>query len=171
MQTIAFYDMLKSVFEDRIRKIDADTKELYRASVEDVKKDVSEIAKEFRHVDPIMAPYLLPAFGEIDETEIPMLIERAKVRAKNRHGLGLIYTGTSSTMVIQRTAIHYPKFIDTTSKPHVLIKPYTDKTWEDFAVRMMNQIVLGCLMCMPKGFVTSHLSFRADYLQTFMVSL
>ena len=32
-----------------------------------------------------------------------------------------------------------------------MIEPYKDEGWEGFATRMMNQLVLGCMMSMPRG--------------------
>jgi hypothetical protein len=49
--------------------------------------------------------------------------------------------------------MEFPQFVDFKTKPHVLIHPYEDQGWEDFAVKMMNQILLGCLLTMPKGTV------------------
>lgn len=172
MQTIAFYDMMASAFEEIIRESDTSTKEAYEKAVEDAEMKVSEIARRLRLQDPIMTPYYLPLIGEsntIEDKDVPMLLESIKDASHKRDELGLIYTGACSSKIVQRTIIQFPKFVDFKYKPHVLIQPYDDQEWEEFAVKMMNQIILGCILALPKGsvrinFINLSLSSKSSFI-------
>jgi len=174
MQTLAFFDMIKSAFEEIIKESDTSTKEAYESAIKDAEAKVSELARKLRFMDPIMAPYYLPLIGEsnrINESDFPILLNSIKDKASKRSELELIYTGACSSKVIQRTLIQYPKFINFKDKPHVLIHPYEEEGWENFAVRMMNQILLGCLLTMPKGsvrinFINPSLSNKSSFLSS-----
>ena len=174
MQTLALYDMIKSAFEHIIKESDTCTKAAYENALKDAETKVSEIARRLRCIDPILTPYTLPLLGEtgvIDETEVPVLMESIKESSRKRHELGIVYSGASFTKVVQRTAMEFPQFVDFKAKPHVLICPYEDQGWEDFAVKMMNQILLGCLLTMPKGtvrinFINPSLSSKSSFLSS-----
>lgn len=172
MQTIALYDMMASAFEEIIRESDTSTKEAYEKAVEDAEMKVSEIARRLRLQDPIMTPYYLPLIGEsntIEDKDVPKLLESIKDASHKRDELGLIYTGACSSKIVQRTIIQFPKFVDFKYKPHVLIQPYDDQEWEEFAVKMMNQIILGCILALPKGsvrinFINLSLSSKSSFI-------
>lgn len=174
MQTLALYDMIKSAFEYIIKESDTSTKAAYESALKDAETKVSEIARRLRCIDPILTPYTLPLLGEtgmIDETEVPVLMESIKESSRKRQELGIVYSGASFTKVVQRTAMEFPQFVDFEAKPHVLIRPYEDQGWEDFAVKMMNQILLGCLLTMPKGtvrinFINPSLSSKSSFLSS-----
>lgn len=172
MYTIELYDMMASAFEDIIKESDTRTKESYEKAVEDAERKVSEIARKLRLQDPIMTPYYLPLIGEtntIGDKDVPILLESIKDASHKRDELGLIYTGACSSKVVQRTIIQFPKFVDFKYKPHVLIRPYEDQEWEEFAVKMMNQILLGCILALPKGtvrinFINPSLSSKSSFI-------
>ena len=172
MQTIALYDMMASAFEDIIKESDTRTKEAYEKTVEDAEMKVSEIAKRLRIQDPIMAPYNLPLIGEsniIEDKDVAMLLESIKDASYKREELGLIYTGACSSKVVQRTVIEIPKFVNFKYKPHVLVRPYNNQEWEEFAVKMMNQILLGCILALPRGavrinFINPSLSNKSSFI-------
>ena len=174
MQTLALYDMIKSAFEHIIKESDTSTKAAYESALKDAETKVSEIARKLRRIDPILTPYTLPLLGEtgvIDETEVPALMESIKESSRKRHELGIVYSGASFAKVVQRTAMEFPQFVDFKATPHVLIRPYEDQGWEDFAVKMMNQILLGCLLTMPKGtvrinFINPSLSGKSSFISS-----
>ena len=151
MQTLAAFDLLASAFADMIKKSDSSSEESYRKSLEESRKKVIELIKQFRMTDPILS--LIRTYDEeqIEEPSIHLMIEKIAECASKRKGLNLVFTGASSHKVVQREVFNYPKYVDLSKKPHVLIEPYKDEAWEGFAVRMMNQIVLCSLMSLPKG--------------------
>lgn len=174
MQTLAIYDMIKSAFEQMIKESDTSTKEKYDDALSEAELKVSELAKRLRRINPLLTPYTLPLLGEaedIDDTEIPMLIEGVKEASQKKKELGQIFTGACFTKVVQKTAMEFPQYIDFDTKPHVLICPYEDQGWEDFASKMMNQILLGCLLTNPRGtvrinFINPALSNKSSFLSS-----
>lgn len=151
MQTLAVYDMIASAFAEKIKNSDTNSKEAYEASLKKAKQEVEDMVRLFRDIDPILAPILLSEERSVDKTRIPKIIKTIGKRAELRKELGVVFTGTFFTKVIQRERMDFPKYIDLSAKPHVLIEPYKDQGWEEFAVKLMNQILLGFLLSLPKG--------------------
>ncbi len=149
MQTLAFYDMVASALADKIRNSDTSTKDSYKEALNNAKHALRNIITRFRDIDPIMVPLLLNDEDTIED--ITLFIDGIKKNAEKRKGLGLVFTGACFSKVVQRLRMDFPKYIDYTQNPHILIKPYEDKGWEDFASKMMKQIVLGSLLSLPKG--------------------
>lgn len=151
MRTLAVYDMIASAFAEKIKNSDTNSKEAHEASLKKAKQEVEDMVRQFRDIDPILAPILLSEESSVDKTRIPKIIKTIEKRAELRKELGVVFTGTFFTKVIQRERMDFPKYIDLSAKPHVLIEPYKDQGWEEFAVKVMNQILLGCLLSLPKG--------------------
>lgn len=151
MQTLAFYDMIASAFAEIIKNSDTSSKEAYETSLSQAKQELAELMQQFRDIDPILAPILLSAEKSVTDNRIPDIIKAIAKRAELRERLGVVFTGTCFSKVIQREEMQFPKYIDFSNKPHVLIEPYKDQAWEDFAIKVMNQIILGSLLSLPKG--------------------
>lgn len=151
MRTLAVYDMIASAFAEKVKNSDTNSKEAYEVSLKKAKQEVEDMVRQFRDIDPILAPILLSEESSVDKARIPKIIKNIEKRAELRKELGVVFSGASFAKVIQRERMDFPKFIDFASKPHILIKPYKNQEWEDFAIEMMNQILLGCLLSLPKG--------------------
>ena len=151
MQTLAFYDMVASAFAEIIKNSDTSSQEAYTASLEHAKQKVIDMICQFRDIDPILSPILHSDEESVLETRIPDMIKSIAKRADSRKELGVVYTGTCFSKVIQRQDLHFPKYVDFSAKPHILVEPYKDQGWEEFAVKVMNQIILGSLLSLPKG--------------------
>lgn len=148
MQTLAVYNMIASAFAEEIKKSDTSSKEAYEASLENAKQKAEDMARKLRDIDPVLSPIVFPGEESLD---IDRMIKTIEKRAELRKELGTVFTGTTFSKVIQRVRMVFPKYIDFSAKPHILIEPYKDQKWEDFAVKVMNQILLGCLLSLPKG--------------------
>ena len=151
MQTLAIFDMIASAFAEMIKESDTSTIEAYEASLNNAKQKVIDLVQQFRDIDPILTPLLFSGEESVDESRIPEMIKAISKRVNFRKELGIVFTGTCFSKVIQREDMQFPKYVDFSNKPHVLIEPYKDKSWEDFAIKVMNQIILGCLLSLPKG--------------------
>ena len=151
MKSLAFFDMVVSAFAEQITNSDTSSREAYDASLEDAKHKIINMVSQFRDIDPILAPILLTNEQSVNEARIPGMIKTIAKRASLRKGLGAVYTGTSFGKAIQRVQLRIPKYIDFSDKPHILIEPYKDQGWEEFAIEVTNQIILGCLLSMPRG--------------------
>lgn len=151
MQTLAIFDMIASAFAEMIKNSDTSTKETYETSLKNAKQKVIDMVHQFRDTDPILAPILYAGEKSVDESRIPRMVKAIAKRADYRKELGVVFTGTCFSKIIQRLEMQFPKFVDFSGKPHVLIEPFKDQGWEDFAVKVMDQIILGCLLSLPKG--------------------
>lgn len=151
MQTLAVYDMIASAFAEIVKNSDTSTKEAYETSLNNAKQKVIDMVRQFRDIDPIMSPLLLFDENSVDESRISGMIKTIAKRAEHRKELGVVFTGTCFSRVIQREEMQFPKYIDFSHKPHILIEPYKDQGWEDFAIEVMNQIILGSLLSLSKG--------------------
>lgn len=151
MQTLAIFDMIASAFAEMIKNSDTSTKETYETSLKNAKQKVIDMVHQFRDTDPILTPILYEGEKSTDKSRIPRMIKAIAKRAESRKELGVVFTGTCFSKVIQRLEMQFPKYIDFSSKPHILIEPFKDQAWEDFAVKVMDQIILGCLLSLPKG--------------------
>lgn len=151
MQTLAIYDMVSSAFAERIQNSDTSSKEAYDSTLEDSIYDLLECVKALRNKYPLMAPILLQSEDSIDEAEIPILIDAISKCSEKRKEMPPLFTGTCFSKVIQKNRMDFPQYIDIATKPHILVKPYADQEWEDFAVKVTKQIILGSLLSLPKG--------------------
>lgn len=146
MQTLAVYDMLANALAERIQKSDKSTKEAYETSIKEAINDFLEAAKALRDSYPLLAPFSL-----LGENQIDLSIGTISKNSHQYKAIPPVFTGSSFHKVVQRNKMEFPQFIDFTFKPHVLIKPYNDQGWEEFAVKMMKQIIIGSLLSLPKG--------------------
>lgn len=151
MQTLAAYDMIISAFIDMLKKADTSTKEAYESSLRDSINKIHEWIKRFRKIDPIQSPVLINGESTIDNLLATQLVDRISECAKNRSQLNAIYTGTSYTKMVQEIIIEVPRYVDITSKPNILVGPYAASESEKNAIRILNQIVMGALLSLPKG--------------------
>lgn len=125
------------------------------------------IFKKLRMIDPILMPILTKEENTFTDEVASELFDKIIECSKKREHLSLVFTGACASYVIQRQFFAIPKYINFETTPHVLIWPYQDQGWEEFAVRMMNQIVLGCFMSLPLGkirttFINPSLSNKAS---------
>lgn len=163
MQTLAVYDMLANALAERIQKSNKSTKEAYETSLKEAISDFLEAAKALRDSYPLLAPFSLQG-----ENQIELSMGTISKKANQCMVIPPVFTGSSFHKVIQRNKIEFPQFIDFTFKPHVLIKPYNDQGWEEFAVKMMKQIIIGSLLSLPKGdirvnFINPSLSNKSSF--------
>lgn len=163
MQTLAVYDMLANALAERIQKSDKSTKEAYETSLKEAINDFLEAAKALRDSYPLLAPFSL-----LGENQIDLSIGTISKNAHQYKAIPPVFTGSSFHKVVQRNKMEFPQFIDFTFKPHVLIKPYNDQGWEEFAVKMMKQIIIGSLLSLPKGdirvnFINPSLSNKSSF--------
>ena len=164
MQTLAVYDMLATALAEKIQKSDKSTKEAYETSLKESISDFLEAAKALRDNYPLFAPFSLQG-----ENQIELSIGTISKNAHLCKVIPPVFTGSSFDKVVQRNKIEIPQFIDYTFKPHVLIKPYNDQGWEEFAVKMMEQIIVGSLLSLPKGdirvnFINPSLSNKSSFI-------
>ena len=139
----------------------------YKEKLDRLLNDQQSIFKNLRMIDPILVPLLTKEESTFTNEQASVLFDKIIECSKGREHLGLVFTGACSTYVIQRNYFSIPKYINFEKLPHVLIWPYQDQAWEEFAVRMMNQIVLGCLLSLPLGkirttFINPALSHKAN---------
>lgn len=151
MQTLAVYDMIASAFLDMLNKADSSTKEAYESTMRESINKVQEWIKRFRKIDPIKSPILFNGETTIEKSLATELVDRISECAKNRSQLEAIYTGTSCTKIVQELNIEVPRYVDITSKPHILVGPYASSESEKNAIRILNQILMSCLLSLPKG--------------------
>lgn len=141
--------------------------EKYKEKLDGLLDNQRIIFNALRRIDPILVPLLTKEESIFTNEEASVLFNKIIECSKEREHLGLVFTGACSTYVIQRNYFSIPKYINFGKTPHVLIWPYQDHAWEEFAVRMMNQIVLGCLLSLPLGkirttFINPSLSHKAS---------
>lgn len=168
MKTISAIKKASEVFEKEIRDICAETKEEYQKSISQTVEQQILLLKRIREIDPILAPLLLRDETLFAEEEATNLFNRIIECSKNRKRLNMVFTGACASHVIQRYSFAIPKYINFDEVPHVLIWPYEDQGWEDFAVKMMNQIILGSLLALPLGkvrisFFNPSLTYKANF--------
>lgn len=139
----------------------------YKEKLDRLLYDQQSIFKNLRMIDPILVPILTKGESTFTDDEASVLFDKIIECSKKREKLSMVFTGACASYVIQRQYYSIPKYINFEKTPHVLIRPYQDQGWEDFAVRMMNQIVLGCFMSLPLGkirttFINPSLSQKAS---------
>ena len=145
--TIEAMDLFAKALEQKIRAIQANSKEEQDKQVEEVRMSFVRLIARLSVIDP----FILPVINFEDKTKQSQIIDKIINRSVSKKDLGLVFTGTYFSNVVGRLYFTIPKFVDFNSRPHVLIEPYKDDGWEGFATRMMNQVVLGCMMSMPRG--------------------
>jgi len=145
--TIEAMDLFAKALEQKIRAIQANSKEEQDKQVEEVRMTFMRLISRLSMLDP----FILPVINFEDKTKQSQIIDKIINRSASKNDLGLVFTGTNFSNVVGRLYFPTPKFVDFNSRPHVLIEPYKDDGWEGFATRMMNQLVLGCMMSMPRG--------------------
>lgn len=145
--TIAAMDLFAKALEQKIRAIQANSKEEQDKQLEEVRMTFIRLISRMSMLDL----FKLPIYNFGDKTKQSQIIDSIIKRSVSKKDLGLVFTGTDLSSVVGRLVFVIPKFVDFNSRPHVLIEPYKDDDWEGFATRMMNQLVLGCMMSMPRG--------------------
>lgn len=170
MKTIAVIQLAIETFSQQANEIAsmAKTKREYDQEMNDLYGEFEKVLKHLRDTDPLMSPLLFQEESLFSDSESTMLFNRMVKCAEKGTELGMIFTGTSSDQVVQYHKLSIPKFVNFKENPHVLILPYKDQGWERFAVITMEQIVLGCLMSLPKGkvrvnFVNPSMSDKAQF--------
>lgn len=166
MKTIAAIKLVLDAFTEQIRNINAESEEGYRSALSDSTSKIIDALKQLRSIDPIMVPIVTMDESTFSLEESTPLFHKIIECSKQRKQLDMVFTGACAAQVIQRYRFAIPKYVNFEEMPHVLIQPYQDQVWEDFATRMMNQIVLGCLLSLPLGkvrinFVNPSLSNKA----------
>lgn len=166
MKTIAAFKIALDVFSEQITDIKAESEEGYNSALSDAIAKIIDALKQLRSIDPIMVPIVTVGESVFSLEESTPLFHKIIECSKQRKQLGMVFTGACAAQVIQRYRFAIPKYVNFEETPHVLIQPYQDQVWEDFAIRMMNQIVLGCLLSLPLGkvrinFVNPSLSNKA----------
>ena len=166
MKTIAAFKIALDVFSEQITDIKAESEEGYNSALSDAIAKIIDALKQLRSIDPIMVPIVTVGESVFSLEESTPLFHKIIECSKQRKQLGMVFTGACAAQVIQRYRFSIPKYVNFEETPHVLIQPYQDQVWEDFAIRMMNQIVLGCLLSLPLGkvrinFVNPSLSNKA----------
>lgn len=151
--TIAAMDLIAKALEQKIRTIQAESKEEQDEQVKKVNESIMSLMGELRILNPLILPLVLSSDKGISNEEKSMWISNIVSWAENNIQLKIVPTGVGDAIVIGRQWIQIPKYIDFSKKPHVLLEPYKNDGWEGFATRMMNQLVLGCMMSMPRGHV------------------
>ena len=149
--TIAAMDMIAKALERKIRTIQANSKEEYDEQVEKVKESIMSLMGQLRNLNPLLLPMVVANDEDLSQDKKNERINRIISLAENTTQLKLVATGIGDAIVLGRLWFQIPKYVDFSKKPHVLLEPYKDERWEDFATRMMNQLVLGCMMSMPRG--------------------
>ena len=158
MKTIAAIKLVLDAFAGLIRNT---------GSLSDSTSKIIDALKHLRSIDPIMVPIITMDESSFSLEDATTLFHKIVECSQQRKQLSMVFTGASGAQVIQRYSFAIPKYVNFEETPHVLIWPYQDQGWEDFAVRMMNQIILGCLMSLPLGkvrinFVNPSLSNKAS---------
>ena len=166
MKTIAAIKLVLDAFTEQIRNINAESEEGYRSALSDSASKIIDALKQLRSIDPIMVPIVTMDESIFSLEKSTPLFHKIIECSRQRKQLGMVFTGACAAQVIQRYRFAIPKYVNFEETPHVLIQPYQDQVWEDFAIRMMNQIVLGCLLSLPLGkvrinFVNPSLSNKA----------
>ena len=151
--TIAAMDLIAKALEQKIRTIQAESKEEQDEQVKKVNESIMSLMGELRILNPLILPLVLSSDKGISNEEKSMWISNIVSWAENNIQLKIVPTGVGDAIVIGRQWIQIPKYIDFSKKTHVLLEPYKNDGWEGFATRMMNQLVLGCMMSMPRGHV------------------
>ena len=158
MKTIAAIKLVLDAFAGLIRNT---------GSLSDSTSKIIDALKHLRSIDPIMVPIITMNESSFSLKDATTLFHKIVECSQQRKQLSMVFTGASGAQVIQRYSFAIPKYVNFEETPHVLIWPYQDQGWEDFAVRMMNQIILGCLLSLPLGkvrinFVNPSLSNKAS---------
>ena len=149
--TIAAMDLIAKALEQKIRAIQANSKEEQDWQVEKVNELILSLIQKLRILNPLMLPLVLASDkGHFNEDKIKWISKIVSL-AENNKQLKLVPTGVGYAIVIGRQLLRIPKYVDFRRQPHVLLEPYKDENWEGLATRMMNQLVLGCMMSMPRG--------------------
>ena len=166
MKTIAAIKLVLDAFTEQIRNINAESEEGYRSALSDSASKIIDALKQLRSIDPIIVPIVTMDESIFSLEKSTPIFHKIIECSRQRKQLGMVFTGACAAQVIQRYRFAIPKYVNFEETPHVLIQPYQDQVWEDFAIRMMNQIVLGCLLSLPLGkvrinFVNPSLSNKA----------
>lgn len=146
MKTIAAIDALAKHFEQRVRDINADTKEKYTEELNKARSEYGELVQRISDFDPIM----LPVYTDKPEQMIKKIAERAATRKQ----LPPVCFGTYDAC-IERTCLEIPKYVDFSQTPHIVISYNTNQTMH-IATMAMEHILMTLLLAMPRGKVRLH---------------
>lgn len=150
--TIAAMDLIAKALEQKIRAIQAESKEEQDKQVNKVLGEFVTIMRHLRNLNHTLLPLVVALDEDFTQEKKSEYISGMISWAEKNTRLELVATGVCNVVVVGRLAFSIPKYVDFTKQPHVLISPSnSDVRWEGFAVRMMNQLVLGCMMSMPRG--------------------
>lgn len=146
MKTIAAIDALAKHFEQRVRDINADTKEKYTEELNKARSEYGELVQRISDFDPIM----LPVYTDKPEQMIKKIAERAATRKQ----LPPVCLGTYDAC-IERTCLEIPQYVDFSQTPHVVISYNTNQTMH-IATMAMEHMLMTLLLAMPRGKVRLH---------------
>lgn len=149
MKTIAVFKRALDVFSRLIKDIKTESEEEYKVALSDATTKMADILKQLRSIDPIMVPIKTMDESTFSLKKSTDLFHNIIECGKQRNQLSVVFTGAYTTQIIQRCRFVIPLYVNFEETPHVLIEHH--RGWEDFAVRMMNQIALGCLLSLPLG--------------------
>ena len=149
MKTIAAFKMALDVFSRLIKDIKAESEEGYKVALSDATTKMADTLKQLRSIDSIMVPIKTMDESTFSLEESTALFQNIIECGKQRKQLSVVFTGAYTTQIIQRCRFVIPEYVNFEETPHVLIEHH--RGWEDFAVRMMNQIAFGCLLSLPLG--------------------
>lgn len=146
MKTIAAIDALAKHFEQRVRDINADTKEKYTEELNKARSEYGELVQRISDFDPIM----LPIYTDKPEQMIKKIAERAATRKQ----LPPVCFGTYDAC-IERTCLEIPQYVDFSQTPHIVISYNTNQTMH-IATMAMEHMLMTLLLAMPRGKVRLH---------------
>lgn len=149
MKTIAAFKIALDVFSEQITDIKAESEEGYNSALSDAIAKIIDALKQLRSIDPIMVPIKTMDESTFSLEESTALFHNIIECGKQRKQLCVVFTGGYTSQIIQRKRFVIPQYVNFDETPHVLIEHHYN--WEDFAIRMMNQIALSSLLSLPIG--------------------
>ena len=138
MKTIVAIELVLDVFSKLIKDIKAESEEEYKIALSDATTKITDTLKQLRSIDPIMVPIITMDESIFSLEDSTALLNKIIECSEKRKQLSMIFTGTCAAQVIQRYRFDIPKYVNFEETPHVLVMPYQDQGWENFAIRMMN---------------------------------
>lgn len=147
--TIAAMDLIAKALEQKIRAIQANSKEEQDENVNEIEDSLASMLSELRKIKPEMYPLFIRLQGYF-LSQAEDTASKICIRSKDTSNLNFVYSGNIYN-VVGRVFYGVPKFIDFGKAPHVLITPYNNDNEEESAIQKMIEFVLWCMMSMPRG--------------------
>lgn len=149
--TIAAMDLIAKALVQKIRAIQAESKEEQDRQEKEVGKSIGSLLEQLRDLNPL---FLLRKFEVYDDSPFQdrknEFISRIISWAENKTRLELVAMGFFTHITIGSKYLGIPKYVNFRKQPHVSLI-FGHPLPSELATRVMNHLILGCMMSMPRG--------------------